>query len=143
MEVNFYKYKQIVKSVKEEVTLSEFYELLHKHRPTEFFNTHYSEKTPCWVITEYLNANTVMYYANSWVDKTPRKISIEKLYRTWLYEGLNNIKFYTNIPDTNPDWGQGRRPEQYNYSLKTLTVSIIVLGILIGSFLVYKIISGN
>lgn len=96
MEINLYKYKEIVKSVRENVTLEEFYQILHTYNPTEFFNTMYSEKTPCWYITEYINANTVMYYANGWADKTPQKITIEKLYQSWSIEGINYTKFYTD-----------------------------------------------
>lgn len=96
MEVNLYNYKQIVKSVREQITLGEFYQLLHTYRPTEFYNTMYSEKTPCWVITEYINANTVMYYANGWADKTPQEITIERLYQSWNIEGMNYTKFYTD-----------------------------------------------
>lgn len=96
MEVNLYIHKQIVKSVREEVTLAEFYHILNTYKPNEFYNTMYSEKTPCYYITEYLNANTVMYYANGWADKTPQKITIEKLYQSWRIEGLQYTKFYTN-----------------------------------------------
>lgn len=108
MEVNLYNHKQIVKSVREEVTLGEFYQILNTYKPTEFFNTMYSEKIPCWYITEYLNANTVMYYANGWADKTPQKITIEKLYQSWRIEGINYTKFYTD--KTQEEWVSPMQP---------------------------------
>ena len=98
MEVNLYTHKQIVKTVREQITLEQFYQILHTYKPTEFYNTMYSDKTPCYYITEYLNANTVMYYANAWADKTPHKITIEKLYQSWRIEGMQYTKFH--VEDT-------------------------------------------
>lgn len=96
MEIHLNKTKEVVKLVTEEVTLKEFYQILNEYKPKEFFNTMYSEKKPCYFITEYINANTVMYYANAWADKTPEKITLEKLYNSWRIEGLRYTKFYTN-----------------------------------------------
>ncbi len=96
MEVNLYKDKEVVTTVREQVSLLEFYQILHTYKPTEFYNTMYSEKTPCWYITEYINANTVMYYANGWADKTPQEITIERLYQSWNIEGMKYTKFYTD-----------------------------------------------
>lgn len=140
MEVNLYKHKDIVKTVRENITLGEFYQLLHTYKPTEFYNTMYSEKTPCYYITEYLNANTVMYYANSWADKTPRKITIEQLYSTWLIEGMNYTKFY--VTEDKEDWGQGKRQNQYEYSMKATVGAFIVLAMVIFCYALYRSLVG-
>lgn len=103
MEVNLYKNKEIINVVKEPILLSEFKQTLNQHKPTEFFNNSYSRVTPCWVITEYLDENTVMYYANGWADKTPREVSIEKLYNTWRIQGLNNTMFYVGEEEIKDD----------------------------------------
>ena len=131
MEVNLYTYKQIVKSVREEVTLGEFYQILHTYKPTEFYNTMYSEKKPCYYITEYLNANTVMYYANGWADKTPRKITIEKLYQSWRIEGLTYTKFYTDKKEQSEDdlYRQGKSELNYNTSVVISLFALAILGL--------------
>lgn len=133
MEVNLYNHKQIVKSVREEVTLGEFYQILHTYKPTEFYNTMYSEKKPCYYITEYLNANTVMYYANGWADKTPRKITIEKLYQSWRIEGLTYTKFYTDKKEQSEDdlYRQGKSEQNYKTSFMTMVASVFLIGLLL------------
>jgi hypothetical protein len=142
MEVNLYNYKQIVKSVREEITLGEFYQLLNTYKPTEFYNTMYSEKTPCYYITEYLNANTVMYYANGWADKTPRKITIEKLYQSWRIEGIQYTKFYTDKNLENNLYRQGKSEQNYSTSAKITVVTLTTIGlILLGyGFYVYSLL---
>lgn len=131
MEVNLYNHKQIVKSVREQVTLAEFYQILHTYRPTEFYNTMYSEKTPCWYITEYLNANTVMYYANGWADKTPRKITIEKLYKSWSIEGMDYTKFYTDKNLEDDLYRQGKSEKNYKTSSIISLVAVCLLGVIL------------
>jgi hypothetical protein len=138
MEVNLYNHKQIVKSVREQVTLAEFYQLLHTYRPTEFYNTHYSEKTPCWYITEYLNANTVMYYANGWADKTPRKITIEKLYQSWTIEGMDYTKFYTDKNLEDDLYRQGKSEQNYKNSFNTMVVTLAIIGLILLGYGFYE-----
>ena len=143
MEVNLYNHKQIVKSVREQVTLAEFYQLLHTYRPTEFYNTMYSEKTPCWYITEYLNANTVMYYANGWADKTPRKITIEKLYQSWSIEGMNHTKFYTDKNLEDDLYRQGKSEQNYKTSLTTMMFSLFFISLFLIAYAFYSILGGK
>lgn len=131
MEVNLYNYKQIIKSVREEITLGEFYQLLNTYKPTEFYNTMYSEKTPCYYITEYLNANTVMYYANGWADKTPQKITIEKLYRSWRIEGMQYTKFYTDKNLEDDLYRQGKSEKNYSTSAKITLVTLTTIGLIL------------
>lgn len=140
MEVNLYNHKQIVKSVREQVTLGEFYQLLHTYRPTEFYNTMYSEKTPCWYITEYLNANTVMYYANGWADKTPQKITIEKLYKSWTIEGMDYTKFYTDKKEQNEDYlyRQGKSEQNDKNSFYILIFALAILGLVLLGYGYYE-----
>lgn len=140
MEVNLYKHKDIVNTVREKITLGEFYQLLHTYKPTEFYNTMYSEKTPCYYITEYLNANTVMYYANSWADKTPKKITIEQLYKLWTIEGMQYTKFY--VTEDKEDWGQGKRKDQYEYSMNTLIGAIYILVVITLFYAFYRSLVG-
>ena len=140
MEINFYKTRQETRTVKETINLGEFYALLLTYKPREIFNLHYSSKTPCYYITEYINANTVMYYANAWVDKTPQAITIEKLYNMWRIEGLDNCVFFHA---ENEDYGQGKTKEQYEFSHKVTIGAVIALGILIGSYFAFKVISGT
>ena len=143
MEINLYTHKQIVKSVREEVTLAEFYQILNTYKPTEFYNTMYSERTPCYYITEYLNANTVMYYANGWADKTPRKITIEKLYQSWRIEGLTHTKFYTDKQDKDEDYKyrQGKSEQNYNTSSMITLVTLILLTVLSFAYGVFSMIN--
>jgi hypothetical protein len=138
MEVNLYNHKQIVKSVREEVTLGEFYQILNTYKPTEFFNTMYSEKIPCWYITEYLNANTVMYYANGWADKTPQKITIEKLYQSWRIEGMNYTKFYTDKNLEDDLYRQGKSEQNYKNSFNTMVVTLAIIGLILLGYGFYE-----
>jgi hypothetical protein len=140
MEVNLYNHKQIVKSVREEVTLGEFYQILNTYKPTEFFNTMYSEKIPCWYITEYLNANTVMYYANGWADKTPQKITIEKLYQSWRIEGINYTKFYTDKKEQSEDdlYRQGKSEQNDKNSFYILIFALAILGLILLGYGYYE-----
>lgn len=131
MEVNLYTHKQIVKSVREQITLGEFYQLLNTYKPTEFYNTMYSEKTPCYYITEYLNANTVMYYANAWADKTPQKITIEKLYQSWRIEGMQYTKFYTDKNLEDYTHRQGKSEKNYSTSAKITLVTLTTIGLIL------------
>ncbi len=141
MEIKFYKTKQEVRSVKETITLGEFYKLLLTHKPSEIFNAHYSREKPCYYITEYINANTVKYYVDAWGYKTPRKITIEKLYGDLLIEGLDSCFFYIE-QDQDQDYGQGKTQQQYEYSMKATMFAMVAIVVLVLGYLVFKFIGG-
>ena len=76
-------------------TQEEFINALNEHKPKEIFNSHYSSKVPCWIITEYLSNNRIKYFAHSAADKTPIELSMENLYKSWKTQGLEEC--YINI----------------------------------------------
>lgn len=71
-------------------TEEQFVKALNDNKPTEIFNPHYSSKVPCWTITEYLGNNRVKYFADVWSDRTPVEESLENLYRSWIFQGLQD-----------------------------------------------------
>ena len=76
-----------------------------------------------------------MYYANSWADKTPKKITIEQLYKLWTIEGMQYTKFY--VTEDKEDWGQGKRKDQYEDSMNTLIGAICILVVITFFYVFY------
>jgi hypothetical protein len=70
--------------VKTALTSDQFREVMLRKKPSEIYDPSYSEKTPCWRITEYSSRihyeEIVFYVADAWADKTPKQISLEELY---------------------------------------------------------------
>jgi hypothetical protein len=93
METYFHKKIEVIKTIREIFSLEEFKKILNENKPNEIFNTEYSRKKPCWIITEYLDENNIKYYADGWANKTPISESIENIYTSWRIQGLENCYF--------------------------------------------------
>lgn len=74
-------------------TEEEFAKSLLENKPKNIFNTHYSTKNPCWVITEYLDNGNVKYYATGWAKKEPVEEKISNIYVSWKNQGLRECYF--------------------------------------------------
>lgn len=139
MEINLYNTKEISQTIRVEVTFNEFKRLMNLHKPKELFVPAYSEKTPSWVITEYLDDDNVLYYATGWADKTPVKESLNNLYLYWRHQGLNQCKFYSKIEDNKvEDLGQGKTKKQYEYSAQAVFFSLVAMGVLSFCYLIHE-----
>lgn len=88
--VNFNTIERKIIEVSKVVSLKDFKRILNDYQPKEIFNSHYSDKTPCWIITEYINEDNVKYYANAWSDKNSKEVTIKTFYDYLRIEGLNN-----------------------------------------------------
>lgn len=76
-------------TVQKHVSLEEFTRILLKSRPRELYHSYYSEKTPCWYIVDYFaKENKVVFFAEGWADKTPKKVTLEKFYDELSGQGL-------------------------------------------------------
>lgn len=71
-------------------TVDQFINTLNAHKPREIFNPPYSTKSPCWIITDYLENGSVKYFADGWYNKTPVEVTMERLYRKCISQGLTN-----------------------------------------------------
>lgn len=74
-------------------TEEEFKKALLVNKPKKIFNTHYSTKKPCWIITEYLDNDRVKYYADGWAQKEPVEEKISNIYVSWKNQGLRECYF--------------------------------------------------
>lgn len=79
------------------ISKEDFINILIINKPSKIFNSPYSTKIPCWVITEYLENNRIKYFANGWADKTPVEESIENVYDSWKSQGLTNSYFENEL----------------------------------------------
>ena len=93
MEIYFNVPKEVVKTINDTMTSFQFKALLTRSMPFEIFNSHYSTKKPCWYIAQYIDEDTVLYYADNWADKTPKEITLDDLYESWKLQGLENCYF--------------------------------------------------
>lgn len=93
MKKYFHTKREIKTIVYDVVSLEEFKIILKEYKPTKIFNVPYSKTVPCWYITEYIDDNTISYYANSFADKTPIIADIEKVYKSWRIQGLDECYF--------------------------------------------------
>jgi hypothetical protein len=90
MKIELGRPKEIVKIIKEPISIHEFKEILkHCTLPIEIINTHYSEQKPLWVITNLQN-NKLTYYATSWANKSTLTIHIHAFYDDCCLQGLEN-----------------------------------------------------
>src|ERR1700741_3414135 len=96
--MNLYKIKTRTVQDRVSFTLEELTEALCKFKPKEIFNTHYSDKVPCWFITEYLGDNKIKYYAHN-SDRIPQERTIESFYDSIKYQGLDGCYFNPNTID--------------------------------------------
>ena len=96
MEIKLYRLVEVVSVKTEKLSMDEFVDLMILHKPTGIFNTYYSSKSPCWHITEYIHDFTIMYYAHSYADKTPRMINLDDFYRMISVQGLASCHFVTD-----------------------------------------------
>lgn len=75
------------------VTLEEFIEILQTYKPKEIWCNMWSTKKPFLIITEYLDDNKIKVFCNADSDLTPRKTSIEQIYKSHRYGGLSDSHF--------------------------------------------------
>ena len=93
MQHYFHNKREIIEIVKNEVTFEQFKKMLNENKPKEIFNSEYSVETPFWYITDYLDENSIKYYANIWSDKTAEIAPIDTVYQSWLLQGLEHCFF--------------------------------------------------
>lgn len=72
------------------VTKEEFVALMQQNKASEIYHGYWSKTKPCWVITEYLDDDCVMYYSNAWAKKEPIRKRLDLLYSSLKIQGLEH-----------------------------------------------------
>jgi hypothetical protein len=93
MKTVFYTKKERVVIDYIRFTEKEFIDILLKEKPKEIFHGYYSKEIPCWVITNYIDEETIEYFATSWYDKTPQESKLTNFYRYISNQGLTECSF--------------------------------------------------
>lgn len=93
MEIYFNTPREITKTINDTISLEQFKALLQRSMPKEIYNSHYSNQKPCYHIVEYIDDEVLIWYADAWADKTPKKATFDELYQSIRYEGLAECYF--------------------------------------------------
>lgn len=74
------------------VTKEEFIALMKQNKASEIYHEYWSKTKPCWVITEYLDDDYIMYYSNAWAkeDRIPIRKKLDLLYKSLKIQGLEH-----------------------------------------------------
>lgn len=96
--LNFYTTKYKVELTNVAVPLEVFISMLQEFKPTELYHRYYSHKKPAYYITEYLE-DGIMYYGDSFGNKTPIKILYKDFYRELVVQDITLITFGPEIKE--------------------------------------------
>lgn len=83
-----------VQTTKEPISIEKFRLVLATQQPKELYHSYYSSTAPLFIVTSYaVGAQReadwyVRGYYSNWVDKTPRKVTLSNLYRSFRIQGL-------------------------------------------------------
>lgn len=87
-----FKEEEIKKTIRKPIEMNEFIALMQEHKPTKFYNTHYSKWNP-YVVVEHWEEGVKMA-CPALADKTPKVKNYSEFYM-WLYyqSGLEETYF--------------------------------------------------